>query len=103
MAEFGNRLKELRIAKNWNQEDLANAMGLTQASISQFEKGQRIPTPANIKKFAEVLGVSRESLAGENDGKFEKEMLMRNIRDLTPETLRKINEIVEIYKNNQKK
>lgn len=103
MSEFGNRLKELRIAKKWNQEDLANAMGLTQASISQFEKGQRIPTPANINKFAEVLGVSRESLAGENDGKFEKEMLMRNIRDLTPETLRKINEIVEIYKNNQKK
>lgn len=103
MSEFGNRLKELRIAKKWNQEDLANAMGLTQASISQFEKGQRIPTPANINKLAEVLGVSRESLAGENDGKFEKEMLMRNIRDLTPETLRKINEIVEIYKNNQKK
>lgn len=103
MSEFGNRLKELRVAKNWNQEDLAQAMGLTQASISQFEKGLRIPTPANINKFAEVLGVSRESLAGDNDGKFEKEMLMRNISNLTPETLRKINEIVEMYKNNQNK
>jgi transcriptional regulator with XRE-family HTH domain len=103
MSEFGNRLKELRVAKNWNQEDLAQAMGLTQASISQFEKGLRIPTPANINKFAEVLGVSRESLAGENDGKFEKEMLMRNISNLTPENLRKINEIVEMYKNSQKK
>lgn len=99
MSEFGSRVKEARINKGWNQEKLAEEMNLTQASISQFENGQRLPTPANIKKFAEVLEVSRESLAGENNGQFEKEILMRNIKDLSPENLRKINDYVELFKN----
>ena len=75
MAKFGEHLKEARLNKCLKQDELANAMNLTQASISQFEKGQRLPTPANITKFSEILGVSREFLAGEDEGKFEKEML----------------------------
>lgn len=102
MAIFGDRLKEARIQKGWNQGELAEAMTLTQASISQFEKGQRLPTPNNINKFAEVLGVSRDFLAGENEGEFEKEMLMRNLKNLTPESLKKINEYVDLIKKSVK-
>lgn len=101
MAIFGDRLKEARIQKGWNQGELADAMELTQASISQFEKGQRLPTPKNIDKFAEVLGVNRDFLAGENKGEFEKEMLMRNLKNLTPESLKKINEYVELVKKSE--
>lgn len=103
MAEFGERLKEARIKKELKQEELAKEMDLTQASISQFEKGQRLPTPANITRFSEVLGVSREFLAGEDEGKFEKEILMRNIKSLRPETIRKINEYAEFLKNKDTK
>lgn len=98
MAIFGERLKEARARKGLNQEQLAEAMGLTQASISQFEKGQRLPTPKNIDKFAEVLGVPREILAGDNEGEFEKEMLMRNLKTLSPESIRMINQLVENLK-----
>lgn len=103
MAEFGDRLKKAREQKVWNQEQLAQAMDLTQASISQFEKGQRLPTPNNIDKFAEVLGVTRELLAGGNEGDFETQMLMRNIKNLSQEDLRKVNEWVEILKKSLKK
>lgn len=102
MAIFGDRLKEARIQKGWNQEELAEAMKLTQASISQFEKGQRLPTPKNIDKFAEVLEVSRDFLAGENKGEFEKAMLMRNLSNLSPESLKKINEFVDLIKKSEK-
>ena len=102
MAIFGDRLREARIQKGWNQGDLAEAMNLTQASISQFEKGQRLPTPNNIDRFSEVLGVSRDFLAGENKGGFEKEMLMRNLKNLTPESLKKINDYVELVKKSEK-
>ena len=101
MPEFANRLKKARVEKGMTQEELAKAMNLTQASISQFEKGQRLPTPMNITKFAEVLGVSRQSLAGEHEGKFEKQILMRNIKPLSPESIGKINEYVEFIKSQE--
>lgn len=98
MAIFGDRLREARLLKGMNQEQLAEAMNLTQASISQFEKGQRLPTPKNIDKFSEVLEVSREFLAGENEGEFEKEILMRNLKNLSPESIRIVNELLESLK-----
>jgi len=102
MTTFGDRLKEARINKGWNQKQLAETMNLTQASISQFEKGQRLPTPKNIDKFAEVLGKTREYLAGENEGKFEKAMLLRNLNNLSPESIRKISELIESIRKSQK-
>ena len=98
MPEFGERLKKAREDKGMRQDELAKAMGLTQASISQFENGQRLPTPANIRKFAQVLGVPEGVLAGEDKGGFEKTLLMRNIQSLSPESLSKNNEYVEFIK-----
>ena len=98
MAIFGDRLREARLLRGMNQEQLAEVMNLTQASISQFEKGQRLPTPKNIDKFSEVLEVSREFLAGENEGEFEKEILMRNLKNLSPESIRIVNEVLESLK-----
>ena len=101
MTEFGERLREARIDRGMNQGELADAIGLTQASISQFEKGLRMPTPANIRKFAQILDIREEDLAGQNQGEFEKTLLMRNIRDLSPSSLNKINEYVELIKRDE--
>lgn len=102
MAEFGNRLREARLKKGLNQKELADAMGLTQASISQFEKGQRLPTPANITKLSEILEVPRDFLAGEDKGEFEKTLLMRNIKELTPEAIKEINKYVDLIKSRER-
>ncbi len=101
MSEFGERLRRARINKGMSQVELARAIGLTQASISQFEKGLRMPTPANIRKFAQILNILEVDLAGQDKGEFEKTLLMRNIRDLSPDTLNKINEYVVILKQNE--
>lgn len=102
MSTFGERLKKAREQAGINQIELAERMGITQASISQYEKGLRIPTPKNIEKFTVVLGVSKEDLAGGNNAKFEQEMLMRNLKNLTPQSLKKINEYVELLKSAEK-
>lgn len=98
MSTFGNRLRDARRSKNLTQEDLAEAMKLSQAAISQFEKDQRVPTPSTIEKLAKCLGTDTASLAGQDDTEFQSNILMRNLRGLSPETVRKINEIVETYK-----
>ena len=103
MSEFGERLKQARINKGLNQEELSKLINITQASISQFEKGLRYPTPSNIKKFAEVLEVPVDFFAGENQGKFEYEMLMRNLKNLSPDALKSINDYIDYIKFKDKK
>ena len=101
MPEFGERLRKARINKGMNQQELADAIGMAQASISQFEKGLRMPTPANIRRFARILGIQEEDLSGQSQGEFEKTLLMRNIRDLSPDSLSKINDYAEMIKRDE--
>lgn len=103
MSEFGERLKQARIKAGMNQQELARALEVTQAAISQFEQGKRKATPATITRMAEILGVDRQTLAGSDEGEFERSILMRNLKGLSPESLKKINEIVELYKKAEKK
>jgi transcriptional regulator with XRE-family HTH domain len=98
MAEFGDRLKQARQKKGWNQEQLAKETGLTQASISQYEKGVRLPPPKIMEQLAESLGVTKDFLAGDEEGAFERKILMRNIDSLSPESIAKINAIAEMMK-----
>ncbi len=55
--EFAKRLYNLMMQKEWNQSDLARASGLGRDSISQYVRGNNIPSPKNLKKLAEALGV----------------------------------------------
>ena len=57
MQNFAEILRQARQDKGLNQDELAKAMDLSQGAISQFEKGLRRPTPANIQKLSEILGV----------------------------------------------
>ncbi len=98
MESFGNRLLNARKSKKMTQDELADKTGLSQAAISQFEKDQRVPVPATISKIAKCLGIEREQLAGQNETEFQTKILMRNLDGLRPESIKKINEIVEIYK-----
>lgn len=101
MAEFGDRLKAAREQRGMNQKELADKMELTQASISQFEKGLRLPTPANIKKIAKILGVTVDDLAGGNHAQFETAMLMRQVKGLSPQAVQKINEFAEMVRRDE--
>lgn len=99
MASFGNRLKELRKEKHLNQTELAQKIGVNQSTISQLEKGFRNPTPAIIKKLAIALDINREELVGKDDKNFEKDILMRNLKGMSPKEIRKINELIEMLKS----
>lgn len=98
MTNFAENLKKARLEKGWNQEQLAQAMEISQSAISQFEKGLRLPTPANVKKFSDILGVSRDFLIGEEDMANERVKLMRSIHGLSPGGLKKVEEFIEMVK-----
>lgn len=45
------------------QQELAQAVGVSQGTICQYENGQRTPTVPMFAKIAQVLGVSMDELA----------------------------------------
>ncbi|MFQ5895389.1 MAG: helix-turn-helix domain-containing protein, partial [Nitrospinota bacterium] len=56
--DIGRRLRELRSFYELEQVELADRAGLSQAVISQYEKGQTEPSLFFIKFLAETFGIS---------------------------------------------
>lgn len=66
---FQVRLRELRLANNLKQEELANKVGITKAAISNYENGYKVPSVDIVCLLAETLGVSTDYLLGRTDKK----------------------------------
>ncbi len=56
-TDFGKRVRELREAKSWSQEDFAEASSLHRTYISGIERGARNPTLVVIWQIADALKV----------------------------------------------
>lgn len=55
--QIGARLREARIAKRLSQAAVAKALGFSQASLSEWEKGEHLPSMPKILELAEWLGM----------------------------------------------
>lgn len=63
------RLKELRLAKNIPQKELALHMGVTQTAVSDWENENRKPDYDSLLKLADFFGVSVDYLLGREETK----------------------------------
>ena len=59
---FGHRLRELRAARGWSQEKMAEATGLHWTYIGQAERGERNLTLRSIQKIAKGLKIEMVEL-----------------------------------------
>lgn len=57
LIRFGERVKELRLAKGLTQLHLADSIGSSESTISRAEKGKHNPTLLWMMKLAEALEV----------------------------------------------
>lgn len=67
MGEHLKKLRELRIAKGISQKELAEYLGITVASYSLYERGNREPNISILKKIAAYYGISVDELLELND------------------------------------
>jgi len=59
-----NRIAELREGRGLTQEEVAQSIGITRASLSHYEKNRRKPDFEILTKLADVFGVSIDYLIG---------------------------------------
>ncbi len=94
-SKFGARLKELRKAKNFSQEEFAELINITPRNLSKIETGQAFPSSANLEKIIAALGIEAQKL-------FDFEHLSEplHIRDEIDDYLSRMNEdrLKDIYK-----
>lgn len=64
---YAERLTSAREAKGMTQLELAQAVAVSLASVKSWERGTTNVNGLNLKKLADVLGVSEEYLAGYTD------------------------------------
>jgi transcriptional regulator with XRE-family HTH domain len=79
---FAQRLRTLRLAREWSQKDLASKAGLHHTHISRYENGTSRPTADALKRLAEALQVSGDYLF-EGDlgaGRLQHDELLRRFQ-----------------------
>ena len=62
MPEILNRVKELRSARGWTQEQLAQAVGVSRQSINSIECDRYVPSLPLALTFARVFGCSTDQI-----------------------------------------
>jgi putative transcriptional regulator len=62
MPEILSRVKELRSARGWTQEQLAKAVGVSRQSINSIERDRYVPSLLLALTFARVFGCSTDQI-----------------------------------------
>ncbi len=57
-----NRVKELRSARGWTQEELARAVGVSRQSINSIERDRYVPSLLLALTFARVFGCTTDEI-----------------------------------------
>lgn len=64
MANYSQRIKELRTMNSWTQTELAQRVFVSKQAISQYEHGIRKPDQETLLALCDVFNVSSDYLLG---------------------------------------
>lgn len=64
LTKVGARLRKVRAAKGWSQEQLAFAAGMDRSYVGGLERGEFNVSLVALAKLAEALGVEVGALVG---------------------------------------
>lgn len=63
----GQRIKTIRLNLGLTMEQFGNELGLTKASINNFEKGRNLPNRTNTLLIANIAKIKPETLLSEEE------------------------------------
>lgn len=89
---LNDRIKHLRLSKGINQVELANKLGVTKQSISNWENDNILPSIDMLCKIAKYFSVSTDYLLGFDDKRY------LNVENLTDEQISHIQLLIDDIK-----
>lgn len=87
--KLGKRMNELLVNRHMTQKELAQKAGITEAAVSHYIKGDRIPRSSVLSKIAMVLDTTSEFLLegvpqnSADELLFAKRLLARNVDQMS--------------------
>lgn len=78
---LADRLKQLRLSKKKNQEDVAKILGITRQAYGHYENDNRQPDYASLKKLSEYFEVSIDYLLTGEDQQGASDEMWKEILD----------------------
>ena len=93
---IGNRIYELRKSEKLSQEKLAEKIGVTRQTISNWELNESSPDLKQAKELSKVFNISLDELVGnpKRDISYEK---INKIEDMLP--IARLDEYLKILEN----
>lgn len=64
---MNNHLRELRLQRGWTMKEVGKKVGLTEAAVSQIERGLRKLNQESARNLAVLYGVSTDYILGIDD------------------------------------
>lgn len=109
---IGERLKEQRILKKLKQSDLAEYLGVSRSTYTQYETGVSEPDIETIIKLSSFFNVSLDYLFGRtdnqdpgtivNDWPSDVKIMLRDAAKLTVEQKELIKRLIKEFVNDNK-
>lgn len=94
------RISELLVKKGIKQKELADKAGVTQAAMSHYINGTRIPRASTLKKIAEALNTTTEYLldgkaaGSDREIEYATKLIARNVQQMSHEEKMRIVDIL---------
>ena len=96
---FNENLKEARIKSGLSQKEVSENIGVAKSTYSLYESGNREPNVNTIKKIADVLNVSADTLLDEEPTTMAAHF---DGDEYTEDELDEIRQFAEFVKNKRK-
>ena len=66
MVDIGLNIRNLRKYKRMTQQEMSGLLHISRATLSNYERGKRLPDIYMIEKIADIFEVSIDYLMGRN-------------------------------------
>ena len=96
---FGNRLLKLRKQKSISQETLAEKIGITRQTVSNWEMNITTPNVIDLKKIADALQIDYTELLNDINSENDKDK-EKNISKDESNDIKKMNYWLYLYGRN---
>ena len=103
LVRLGKRFHDLRVAREWSQEEFAHIAGVHRTYIGQIERGEKNISFANLLKLSSVLGVALSELLsrleeGDSSDRAESKRKTEASRDKLANAERRMLDIQKLVK-----